>query len=70
MQTHSYPEFLAHKRQHDDLSKQAVELKEKHDSGSIALSVQASGFLRDWLTKHILGTDKKYTEFFNSKGIN
>ena len=26
-------------------------------------------FNKDWLDKHILGTDKKYGPFLNSKGV-
>jgi hemerythrin len=69
MKQFSYVGYLEHKREHDDFTGQVLLLKEKYDKGTTALSSEVSSFLKDWLTNHILGTDKKYTPFFNSKGI-
>lgn len=69
MKQFSYIGYLEHKREHDDLTDQVLSLKGKYDRGESALSNEVSSFLKDWLTNHIKGTDKKYTAFFNSKGI-
>jgi hemerythrin len=69
MQQHSYPGYLSHKMEHDTLTKKALEIKSKFDSGSMIISVELMNFLKDWLTKHILGVDKKYGPFLNNKGI-
>jgi len=69
MQQHSYPGYLSHKMEHDTLTRKALEIKTKFDSGKMVMSVELMNFLKDWLTKHIMGLDKKYSAFFTSKGI-
>jgi len=65
----TYPSFIAHKREHDNLTKQVVEIKKKFDSGEAVLTVELMIFLKDWLNNHIMLSDKKYSEFLNSKGV-
>jgi hemerythrin len=69
MKQFSYIGYVEHKHEHDDFTDKVMSLKEKYDKGQGALSEEVSSFLKDWLTNHILGTDKKYTPFFNSKGL-
>lgn len=68
-QKHGYPEFVQHKKEHDDLTKKAIELRDNLKAGKAVISVEVMSFLKDWLNKHILGTDKRYTAFLNSKGV-
>jgi hemerythrin len=65
----SYPGYLQHKTEHDKLTKQVTDFQEQYASGRVTLSIEIMQFLKDWLNGHILGTDKKYTEFLNSKGL-
>jgi hemerythrin-like metal-binding protein len=58
-----------HKREHRELVKQAETLQSRYKSGESALSIETLDFLRDWLTIHIQGTDKKYSSFLNAHGI-
>lgn len=69
MQKYNFPEFLNHKREHEDLIRQAKELKERFDRGEVAITVNVMNFLKEWLQSHILGTDKKYGPFLNDKGV-
>lgn len=55
----SYAGLAAHKDEHDKLIQEVVALQAKFISGNGMLSVQVSTFLRNWLTNHIMGTDKK-----------
>ena len=65
-----YPAAAEHKRAHDELTQQVVEIQEKFRSGkTITISMEVMNFLKDWLVDHILGTDQQYTAHFNSKGI-
>ncbi len=69
MQEHGFPGFMDHKREHDELRQKVLDLQERHRQGSIALSLKVSTFLQNWLTEHILGTDKKYSSFLNERGV-
>jgi len=64
-----YPGAASHKREHNDFVKKVSDFKEGFDKGNLMLSIDITKFLRDWLVKHIQGTDKKYTSFFNEHGL-
>jgi len=69
MQTHGYPGFLAQKSEHESLTKTVLDLQSRFLSNQVGLSIEVMDFLKDWLVKHILGSDKKYTSFLNAKGV-
>ncbi|MGO9013833.1 MAG: bacteriohemerythrin [Dissulfurispiraceae bacterium] len=69
MKESAYPEYTKHKFEHDALTKQALDLQKQFQEGKTVLTIELMQFLKDWLSKHILGTDKKYGPYFNSKGI-
>lgn len=66
---YGYPEEAGHKDEHDQFVQKVSDLKSKFDGGRVFLSIEIMNFLRDWLKNHIQGSDKKYTEFFNSQGL-
>jgi methyl-accepting chemotaxis protein len=65
----NYPDLAAHKKEHEALKKTAVELQQKFHGNSTALSSEVMVFLKNWLVTHIQGSDKRYAQFLNSKGI-
>ncbi len=69
MKEHAYTEYLKHKAEHDALTKQAIDLQKQFHEGKAVLTVELMKFLKDWLSNHILGTDKKYGPYLNSKGV-
>jgi hemerythrin len=69
MQKFAYPEYPAHKKEHDALLKQVTDFKTQFDSGKKGISMELMDFLKKWLLNHIKGTDKKYTKFFNDHGL-
>jgi hemerythrin len=69
MESHGYPDYLAHKAEHERLTKTVLDFQRKFHSNEVALTVEVMDFLKDWLTKHILGSDKKYGPFMNAKGV-
>jgi len=65
-----YPGTAAHKKEHDDLTRQVLEVQAKHKQGeTTSLTLDVMDFLRDWLTNHIQGSDKKYGPHLNAKGV-
>lgn len=69
MREHNYPGYNVHKQQHETLVQRVLELQKQYKDGTLMLSVEVFNFLRDWLEKHILGSDRKYGPFFNDKGV-
>ncbi len=65
----AYPSYATHKKEHDDLARQVKEIKTRFEQGDTALTVEFMGFMKEWLNNHILQSDKKYSDFLNSKGI-
>lgn len=69
MQTHAYPDFLAHKSEHDHLTETVMDIQCRFRSNETGLTIEVMEFLKDWLRNHILGSDKKYSPFLNAKGV-
>ncbi len=67
---HGYPDTELHRQEHADLSRQVFTIQQKYCSGaSMTLSMEAMNFLRNWLIKHIQGSDRKYAAFLSGKGV-
>lgn len=66
----NYPDYEAHKVQHDKLIEHMRELQEKVVSGRAAIGFELMHFLKVWLTKHILEDDRAYTDHFLMAGAN
>jgi hemerythrin len=60
MRLHDYPDFAAHKAEHDALVRQVLKFQEDFTSGHATITVQLLQFLRDWLQNHIQGSDLRY----------
>jgi len=69
MQTHGYPEYEAHRQIHEKMTQKVKALQQEYQAGKRGLSLDVMKFLEDWVAKHIMGTDKKYGPFLNSKGV-
>jgi hemerythrin-like metal-binding protein len=64
-----YPGALSHKIEHDAFRKKANDLEQAHRAGKTNLYLETLTFLKDWLTNHIMGTDMRYKDFFQSRGV-
>jgi len=69
LKRYDYPEYVQHKKIHDDLTQKAKALKASFDQGKQTISIDVLTFLKDWLNNHILKTDKRYSTFLNGKGL-
>ena len=64
-----YPQLDQHRIMHRELISKVEEFAARFQRGESALNVQLLNFLRDWLSKHILGIDMLYKDFLASKGV-
>ena len=69
MESHQYPDLTNHKAEHDRFTKTVLDFQSKFHANEIGLTIEVMDFLKDWLSKHILGVDKKYAPFLNAKGV-
>ena len=64
---YGYPDRVEHTRRHDELMLKARSLRDGLESGDSILTNEVLDFLQDWVTNHILKTDRQYTEFLSGK---
>lgn len=65
----NYPAYVEHKKEHEYYIEEVNKFVQQYNNGVAALSFPTFMFLKEWITKHILGRDKDYGQFFNNKGI-
>lgn len=63
MQEASFEGLFDHKKEHEDLVRQATGLYEAFLDGDDGVPGRLMPFLKEWLTNHIIGTDKKMGVF-------
>jgi hemerythrin len=69
MKAHDYPALAPHFKEHAELKRKVVDMDKLRAEGKEKLSIDTLIFLLDWLSHHILMTDKNLGRFLNSKGI-
>jgi hemerythrin len=69
MQANGYPGYLEHKDKHEKMAAKVLDYIKKYHANEINSPIEISNFLKDWLKKHIMSTDKAYGPFLNEKGI-
>jgi len=60
---------FSHKTEHKKLVDKALSLHRDVEAGKLMVTIEVMQFLQEWVTNHILGTDKKYTAAFKAQGI-
>ncbi|MCL4538924.1 MAG: bacteriohemerythrin [Bacteroidetes bacterium] len=69
MKSNGYPLFAGHKKLHEDMVKEVEILRSRYSSGAAGLTIEVMQFLKNWLSEHIIGTDKNYGPYLNGKGV-
>lgn len=69
MGEHGCVDTPTHKAEHAKFVNTVGDFKKKFDSGNAVISVEIMNFLRDWLTKHIMKTDKRLGQELVKKGL-
>jgi len=67
MNQYHYPEVVAHKAQHDQLTAQVVDLHKRFLSGETTLTITLMVFLKNWLERHIAASDQQYSVHIRGK---
>jgi hemerythrin len=65
----NYPEFADHKQRHEELIHQVVDLQQKLDAGTTAISFELLHFLKMWLVKHISESDMRFGKYAVARGV-
>jgi len=63
MRDRGYPDLALHRRKHEKMTQKVGDLQSAFESGKIISPVQISNFLKGWLQKHILETDRQFGDF-------
>ncbi|MEN8120894.1 MAG: bacteriohemerythrin [Bacteroidota bacterium] len=66
---YNYPDSQTHINEHQDFVNKIIDVEKRFNAGKMVLTLELTSFLKDWLIKHIQGTDKKYSNFLTQKGV-
>jgi hemerythrin len=69
LKTYGYPQLSEHQEEHQNLTWQVAQLFNDYRGGKPGVPMRMTTFLRDWLAKHIMRTDKAYGSYLNGKGV-
>lgn len=70
MEKGAYPELAPHKREHAKLTAQVRGIVERwHGGDDASLDGEVLDFLKNWLTGHILGVDRKYAPYVKGQTL-
>ena len=64
---HRYPDFAAHKAEHDSYLARMRELEARSHQGGTAVTLELMQFLKGWWTGHILESDRKYSAHLSAR---
>lgn len=68
MQRQGYGDAEAHRRQHRDFSARVIALRDELRAGRPVSRAELLDFLGDWLSHHIMQTDRGLGEFLRENG--
>lgn len=69
LRLHHFPGLADHQKLHEVFRQRMADLNSQFKAGTAGLAIGTLDFLREWLTKHILGVDAQYKDFLAAKGV-
>ncbi|MEW8415465.1 MAG: bacteriohemerythrin [Candidatus Thiodiazotropha sp.] len=69
MSDYGYPDYEAHKKQHEEMIVKVMRFLDSYEKDREATIDELTGFLKNWLVDHIAGTDQQYSQFLREKGV-
>ena len=70
MKLYNYKDFKSHESEHQKFVEEIKNYKEIVSVKNKTAVIDLATYLKNWLFKHIMGTDKKYSKLFQEKGMN
>lgn len=67
MLDHKYPFTENHSKEHADLRAEVQDIKKRYEHTKDIHVTEVYKFLKGWLVKHIMLSDKKYSIYFNKQ---
>jgi len=65
----NFPGFAAHQAEHQKFIARVNGFINDLKAGRGASPIPILGFIKDWLTDHIMRTDRAYSAYLNAKGV-
>lgn len=69
MRKYEYPNIKEHIAEHEEFRHDVEVFRSEFDKHRPKLVNAMTHYLKNWLIRHILGTDKQYAKYFSNKGI-
>ena len=64
---YDYPDYESHKKEHNELCRQILELQEQFNMKIVTITFEVMDFLTNWLEEHTAVTDSKFEEYMRLK---
>jgi len=69
LQRYNFPDYQNHRNTHDKFIVSVNNFEERFKSGKLLLSLEITNFIKEWITNHIMKTDKQYADFLIKNGV-
>ena len=69
MKLYKFPGYEMHREKHQAMTQTVGKLYEKFKKEAKPNTLEIAKYLKAWLENHIMGTDRQYQAFLNSKGV-
>lgn len=69
MDLHGFPGLPSHRAKHELFRQKIASFLEDRRAGKPGIAVALLFFTQNWLTQHVLHTDKQYSDFLNARGV-